>query len=76
MEKEKKATTLFSGQMDLTQDFSGVDDYSVNFGHSSEFGIKDRMSISTAEIDNYVIDGIIIYVLGDVQGSIALKEES
>ena len=34
------------------------------------------MSISTAEIDNYVIDGIITYVLGDVQGSIALKEES
>lgn len=74
--KGKKATTLFSGQMDLTQDFSDVDDYSVNFGHSSEFGIKDRMSISTAEIDNYVIDGIITYVLGDVQGSIALKEES
>ena len=74
--KGKKITVLFKGQTDLTQDYIDADNYSVTFGLSAEYGIKDKMSISTVEIDNYVMDGIITYVLGDVQGSIALKEES
>lgn len=74
--KGKKTTTLFNGEKELTQDYYDAEDYTVSFEQSSKYGIKDRMSISTAEADNYVIDGVITYVLGDVQGSIALKEES
>ena len=74
--KGKKVTELFKGQRDLSQDFSDKDGCSVVFGKSSIFDVKDKISISTAEPDNYVMDGIITYILGDVQGSIALKEES
>ena len=66
---------IFKGQMELTQNYTD-DNYAVSFGTSSEFDVQDKLSISMAEADNCVMDGTITYLLGDVQGSIALKEES
>lgn len=73
--KGKQQRTLFSGNQIIDKNTEN-DIIDVAFSNSSIFEVRDSIQISVKEIDNMIVDGILVYELHDVQGTIQLREET
>ena len=49
---------------------------SISFGYSPAFEVQESIRVSVNDTDNMIVNGILVYELQDVQGTIQLREET
>ena len=72
--KGKELVTLIGGETDISDDIK-IGGIIFEFERTVMSGTQKKIKITTGDPDNYVINGLMRYLLNGVQGTIVLKEE-
>ena len=70
----KQLKKVFTGNQSIDENIVN-DIISVSFGKSPVHEIRESICISVKDTDNMIVDGVLVYELQDVQGTIQLREE-
>ena len=73
--KGRQQKKLYSGNQSIKENMED-DNISISFGYSPAYEVQESIRVSVNDTDNMIVNGILVYELQDVQGTIQLREET